>query len=80
MKVARTPLHYAAMNGHVDIVYIMLDVADYVDIKDNVKKTPLHYAAENGNADIVFALIKAGVNMHTKDKVFACNLRLRRSI
>jgi ankyrin repeat protein len=43
----RTPLHWASINGHTDIVALMLTKKADINVKDNHGRTPLHYAASN---------------------------------
>jgi ankyrin repeat protein len=56
---SRTPLSYAAENGHEGIVKLLL-ATDKVDIdaKDGLGQTPLLYAAENGHEGIVKLLLE----------------------
>ena len=52
------PLHYAACNGHLELVkYFCLD-RDLVDKKDANGRTPIFYACRNGHFHIVQYLIE----------------------
>ena len=41
----RTPLHYAAANGHYNVVMSLVMSGSKVNIQDTRGCTPLHYAA-----------------------------------
>ena len=43
-----TPLHYAAENGHVVSVRILLDAGSKLNTKNDEEDTPVHTASENG--------------------------------
>src|SRR5437667_276010 len=64
----RTPLLFAAENGHQEVVGQLLSEAG-VDLKDNNGRTPLSFAAENGHQEFVGLLLsEAGVDPNSKDK------------
>ena|SRR5256885_41754 len=48
-----TPFHFAAWEGHTDIVNILIKHYANVMATDNDGWTPLHYATLNGHEDIV---------------------------
>ena len=53
-----TPLHLAAMEGHMDIVELFLDRGVDKILNNNMKRLPLHYAAANGHVEICRMLLK----------------------
>jgi ankyrin repeat protein len=57
-KSGMTPLNYAAMEGNVEAVKILLSV-DGIDVNAGEKMgyTPLHRAASSGHVDVIKALI-----------------------
>lgn len=56
----RTALHWAAANGHLNIVQILLQAKADVSFVDKYGMTALMWAACNGHVVIVEALMKAG--------------------
>ncbi|KAF8458748.1 hypothetical protein BDZ91DRAFT_800171 [Kalaharituber pfeilii] len=57
----RTPLSYAAMEGHVALVRLLVDREDVdADLKDNYGGTPLSWAATRGHEAIVRLLVERG--------------------
>ena len=51
-----SPLHYAAANGHVAVVQVLLDRGAMVRANAS-GNTPLHWAALNGHEDVAKALL-----------------------
>ncbi|XRB04892.1 ubiquitin [Pycnococcus provasolii] len=63
-----TPLHLAAMRGHVKCIEILINAGANVDISPFPHfKTPMHIAALNGHATAVQMLIDAGAVVNAKD-------------
>ncbi|KFY33768.1 hypothetical protein V494_07314 [Pseudogymnoascus sp. VKM F-4513 (FW-928)] len=60
--VGRTPLSYAAGNGHYDPVELLLNMYSTIDVnsRDTAGRTPLSYAAENGHHAVVIQLLQRG--------------------
>lgn len=62
-----TPLHFAARNGHRDVVEFLLMKGADVDAEDSDMDTPLHYAAGMGHSDVVAVLIAKGADISAED-------------
>ncbi|TFK27833.1 ankyrin [Coprinopsis marcescibilis] len=63
----RTPLHWAASSGSVDIARFLIDQKAEVDKVDNSGWTPLHIAVSAGNLEVVRELIGAGADVNRKN-------------
>lgn len=67
--INRSPIHLAAIRGHVDILRALSDAGAPVDIRDVDENTPLHYASEYGHADcIIFLAKEAQADVFVKNK------------
>ncbi|KAF9077115.1 L-asparaginase [Rhodocollybia butyracea] len=67
----RTPLHTAALNGHLDSVNLLLNFGALVHQRDALGHTCLYYAARQGHSEVVNVLIKMGGAFSFVDNVFA---------
>ncbi|XP_071832043.1 ankyrin repeat and sterile alpha motif domain-containing protein 1B-like isoform X2 [Apostichopus japonicus] len=56
-----TPLHHAVLNGHRDIVELLLKYEASPIVPDNRGNTPLHLAAWTGNSAMLNALLMKGI-------------------
>ncbi|KAL3841322.1 hypothetical protein ACJMK2_019484, partial [Sinanodonta woodiana] len=63
-KNGYTALHHAAVNGHKDVVKLLVSEEAAADLVDNQGCTPLHLAAWRGNGEICQLLLasKTGAN------------------
>lgn len=57
-----TPLHKAALDGHEEIVELLIKKGANVNITNPVNETPLHDAAKEGHKKIVELLLNAGAD------------------
>lgn len=65
----RTPLSLAAINGHGQIVSLLIGMRASFKDKDGDGRTPLWWAARNGHEAVVKLLLETGkVNADAKDK------------
>ena len=62
-----TPLHYAASNGHIEIIRLLLQNGAEVNAKDDSGWTPLHDAAYHGHVDILHLLVENGADLEVQD-------------
>ncbi|MHB9147562.1 MAG: ankyrin repeat domain-containing protein [Candidatus Amoebophilus sp.] len=63
-----TPLHYAAEEGHLEVVIMLLKHRADVNAKQHFsKRTSLHIAALNGYIEIAKLLIEKGANVYVQD-------------
>ena len=49
----QTPIHFAAWNGHTEIVKILAHLTDHPNAPDEKGQTPIHWAARYGQTEIV---------------------------
>ena len=63
-----TPLHHACLNGHRDIVSLLLENKADPAAVNNKSETPLHAAAKNGNKEILERLLDCGSDINAADK------------
>ncbi|KAF7235495.1 hypothetical protein EG68_11188 [Paragonimus skrjabini miyazakii] len=61
--VGKTPLHYAALNGHFEIIRLLLCNRAIVDVADANNVTPLHLAARNDHLRCAQLLCMAGADI-----------------
>jgi len=61
------PLGVAALNGHTDIVELLINEGANVKMHDGQDSTALHGAAKNGNVEIAILLLDAGAYVNDVD-------------
>ncbi len=66
-KTGWTPLHYAATNGHLDVMNLLLDKYAYIDAASPNSTTPLMMAALYGTPAAVKLLLEAGADPMLKN-------------
>jgi ankyrin repeat protein len=66
-KPGWTPLHYAATNGHVPVIQLLLDQFAYIDAASPNGSTPLMMAAMYGTSSAVKQLLEAGADPSIKN-------------
>jgi len=68
-KKGWAPLHYAAANGHDDIVKLLLDHSAYVDAGSPNGTTPLMMAARGGHVSTLKLLLDNGADITVKNQI-----------
>ena len=68
-KTGWTALHYAATNGHVEIIRILLEQHAYIDAESPNGTTPLMMAAHYGSPSAVKVLLEAGADPTIKNQL-----------
>ena len=68
LRSGMTPLHLAAVNGHKEIVELLIAKGADVNAKDKFGDTPLHDAAAGGRKETAEILINKGADVNAKDK------------
>lgn len=52
----------AAMDGHVKVVNVLLEIGTNKEAADEYGYTPLHWAASNGHVEVAKILLENGAN------------------
>ncbi|UCG87332.1 MAG: ankyrin repeat domain-containing protein [Gemmatimonadota bacterium] len=64
----RTPLHYAASRGHVEVAITLLESGAEIDALEQDDETPLHYAAWRSQLETGRLLIAAGADLEVRNR------------
>jgi ankyrin repeat protein len=67
-KPGWTPLHYAATNGHVAIMKVLLEKHAFIDAQSPNGTTPLMMAAMYGSSEAVKLLVDEGADLAMKNQ------------
>ena len=60
-RLGRTPMHYAAMHGHLEIVKLFIPIyAVHYELnpKDEYGLTPIKYASMTGHFEVIHSIAK----------------------
>lgn len=66
-----SPLHKAALYGHIQTAKVLLSSGCSRDARTKVEKTALHLAACGGHADVVELLLQSNAEVNCVDMVIA---------
>jgi uncharacterized protein len=64
----RTAMHYAALNGNLQIIAILIKADAKLDPVDRLGDTPLHLAADRDQIDAAKLLLDAGAEVDLQNK------------
>nr|WP_253309278.1 ankyrin repeat domain-containing protein [Rickettsia endosymbiont of Ceutorhynchus assimilis] len=67
-KDGKTPLHFAAQEGNLDMVQFFLNRGANIKAKDMYGWTPLHFASAYGKFDVVKFFLDSNINIRAKDR------------
>ncbi|XP_034235581.1 ankyrin repeat and protein kinase domain-containing protein 1-like isoform X2 [Thrips palmi] len=62
----RSAMHYAAEQGNMEVLHVLISAGCSVDVGDSDDVTPLHLAAARDNPDAVALLISCGAKVNRK--------------
>jgi uncharacterized protein len=65
---SRTAMHYAAMNGNLQIIAILIKANAKLNPTDPLGDTPLHLAAARGQTEAAKLLLDAGAEVDPQDR------------
>jgi len=65
---SRTGMHYAAMNGNLTIIAILIKASAKLDVKDKLGNTPLHLAADRNQIEAARLLLDVGAPVDAENK------------
>ncbi len=65
---SRTAMHYAAMNGNLQIIAILIKAGAKLDPVDPLEDTPLHLAADQNQTEAAKLLLDSGAEVDRQNK------------
>jgi uncharacterized protein len=65
---SRTGLHYAAMNGNLEIIEILIKANAKLNLPDPLGDTPLHLAADQSQTEAAKLLLDAGAEVDPQNR------------
>ncbi|KAL4232517.1 Ankyrin repeat domain-containing protein 6 [Mactra antiquata] len=64
----RTALHYAALNGYVDVARFLIEKGCDINLQDASGYTALHRAVSQGHVDVISVLLERSCDINTQDE------------
>jgi len=64
-----TPLHYAAREGHVDLVKLLMSYGADLNARNEDEWTPLHKASLHGHVEVIKLLLAGGADVNAADPI-----------
>ncbi len=61
-------MHIASLNGHANVVEVLIASGIDVNTKDSMDRTPLHCASLNGDREVMKVLVAGGANINATDE------------
>ena len=71
-----TPLHWASINGHSEVVVLLVSAGADMGASSDLLGTPLHAATNRGRHDTVAILLENGAEVDALDKEFRTPLHI----
>ena len=67
-KYGQTPVYYAAREGHISTIKLLIELGADIDHTDTKNQRPLYYAIQHDRFEMTKFLIDRGVNLNSGDK------------
>ena len=68
-QLGRTPLHIAALKGHLILVQMLIRKGAELNLQDTDQNTPLHLAASMDHSDTVEFLLHSGAHPYVRNSI-----------